>query len=161
MVPNGGRQTFSVHRAHLMADVAGFYRAFGLEPSRELPERHDHVALELEFMAWLIAKTWHAPPGERREVCQDAQARFVEGHLAWWVPAFAGALRRKANGPPPGGGPPSLLAAVADVLCAFVPAERAVLGVDPPTRLAAPQPTEQTDASCEGCGLSGRGVPGS
>jgi len=155
-------QTFPIFRSQQLADVAGFYRAFGLEPSRDRPERHDHVALELEFMAWLLAKQRHAlqaggpEADERAAVCRDAQRRFVQDHLAWWLPAFALALRRKADGlrdardlhEPPR----SALGALGAALAAFVAAERAVLGVDPPVELAGPRPAEDADeGGCGGC----------
>src|SRR5687768_7910262 len=77
-------QTFSVYRAQVIADVAGFYRAFGLEPSRDTPERHDHIALELEFMAWLIFKEDRARESdgaqahENAQVCAEAARRFFQ-----------------------------------------------------------------------------------
>jgi TorA maturation chaperone TorD len=154
-------QTFSVYRSHQLADVAGYYRAFGLEPAKKNPERQDHIVLELEFMAWLIAKTLYASENEQAEntrLCGEAQVSFFEDHLAWWVPAFALALRRKADGigeereltlPPK-----SHLGAVGSFLGAFVPAERAVLGISPPATAAMPSAMEEDSADCEGCSFS-------
>jgi TorA maturation chaperone TorD len=142
-------QTFSVYRAQVIADVAGFYRAFGLEPSRDMPERHDHLALQLEFMAWLIAKAERArQPGpgegtqERVELCEAAARRFFQQHIAWWAPAFAQALRRRSS---------RFYRALADLLAAFVHIERVLLDVPAPRELVAPQRTEDTDANCEQC----------
>ena len=159
------RQTFSVYRSQRLADVAGCYRAFGLQPSCERPERHDHLALELEFMAWLLVKQRHALRGgadavsaEHAAVCRDAQRVFVREHLAWWVPAFALALRRKADGLRDArdlhAPPRSALGAVGATLAAFMAAERAVLGIAPPTELVEPRPDEELEAGCGGCGLA-------
>jgi TorA maturation chaperone TorD len=110
-------------RSQQMADAAGFYRAFGIEPSRSAPERPDHIALELEFMAFLLTKKRLAsegaeavPEGDgRADLCDRTQRDFFRDHLAWWVPAFAAGLRRRARG--------GYLGALAGVLAAWVPAE--------------------------------------
>jgi TorA maturation chaperone TorD len=145
-------QTFSIHRSQRMADVAEYYRAFGLELGRDVPERADHVACELEFLAWAAAKERHARAqsgvewDERAAVCRDAQRDFVAEHFAWWVPAFARALGDRARAVEP---PAPVPAALADVLAALVPAERAVLGVAPPDDLT--QPRNPVSDGCTGC----------
>jgi TorA maturation chaperone TorD len=132
-------------RAQQLADVAGFYRAFGLEPTRGRPERPDHIALELEFMAFLLAKKRLAADADQVVVCAEAEAAFFRDHLAWWVPSFATGLRRKAEG--------GLYTAVAQVLAALMPGERSRYGVPPPRvplRATLIEPPEQ-QAGCAGC----------
>jgi TorA maturation chaperone TorD len=149
-------QTFSVYRSQQLADIAGYYSAFGLQPSRDAPERADHVSLEIEFLAWLLAKERHAlrpdnpDAAEQVEVCRRAQKGFVETHLAWWLPAFAHALKKKTDRSADAAS--GYLGALAGVLAAWIPIERAVLGVEQPTELMAPNPTEQDELSCENCG---------
>ncbi len=157
-------QTFSVHRSHQLADIAGYYRAFGVEPSGQHPERPDHIVLELEFMAWLIGKTLYASEhgdADHVRLCRDAQVSFVRDHFSWWTPAFALALRRKADGIESEGrlsSPPnSYQGSLGAFLAAFVAAERGVLGVSPPTRLAAPAVDEaESGTGCEACPNTGR-----
>jgi TorA maturation chaperone TorD len=149
-------QTFSVYRSQQLADIAGFYRAFGLEPSRDLPERHDHLALELEFMAWLIAKELRAGDDpDKIASCREAQKRFFADHLAWWVPAFALALRRRADRIPGvdriTSPPQSIYGAIAQALASFISMERALLGIAPPTDLMMPQETADSDPACDEC----------
>jgi TorA maturation chaperone TorD len=148
------RQTFAVSRSHALADVAAFYRAFGLRPSPDLPERCDHVSLELELMAWLIAKELHAlddDDDEHAATCRGAQVRFARDHLAWWLPAFARALRRRADGiaveEELGEAPITFFGAVAIALAAFTAAERALLGIVPGQELAQPDAAEHQDGT--------------
>lgn len=151
-------QTFSVYRSQQMADIAGFYRAFGVAVGRDRPERADHIACELEFLAWLVAKERHARTragakwAERADTCRDAQRAFVAEHFAWWVPAFARALGDRSRSLDP---LPPLTAALASALAALVPAERAILGVEPPHEFARPRPDRiESDGDCAGCGSS-------
>jgi TorA maturation chaperone TorD len=140
-------------RSQQLADIAGFYRAFGIEPSSAMPERPDHIALELEFMAFLIMKKRLALAGAEDDthgiewamICTEAARKFFTAHLSWWVPAFAMGLRRKAGS--------GFYAALARVVAAWVPAERARLEVAaarmPVEAVLIERPEEQ--ASCTGC----------
>jgi TorA maturation chaperone TorD len=151
-------QTFSVYRSHTLADVAGFYRAFGLGPSDDTPERADHVSLELEFVAFLIARGRSAPDADRRAICHDAQRRFVREHLCWWVPAFARALHRHSQRVLGGNGS-GFYPALSRALAAFVAVERAALAVDPPTELVQPGPVDPPEEmSCQECAFASAGV---
>jgi TorA maturation chaperone TorD len=142
-------------RSQQMADIAGFYHAFGIEPSHSWPERPDHLSLELEFLAFLLMKRRIAlratDPGsqERAEICEHALRDFVSEHLAWWVPTFAAGLARKA-------GPTGYHAALARVLTTWIPAECRRLGIASVLRPVRPElietPEEQT--GCASCPLN-------
>ncbi len=142
-------------RSQQMADVAGFYRAFGIEPARSSPERPDHLALELEFMAFLLTKKRLARadaetlPGadERADVCDRTQRAFFRDHLAWWVPSFAAGLRRRAGGGYHG--------ALADVLAAWVASECRRLDIPAVIRPVCPDLIERPEeqSGCATCPL--------
>ncbi len=83
-----------------MADIAGFYRAFGLEPSEELKERLDHISIELEFMHFLIYKEAYALEYhglENSQICREAQRNFLKEHLGRWAPFFVRLLSKKVG----------------------------------------------------------------
>lgn len=139
-------------RSQQMADVAGFYRAFGIMPVRQPPERPDSLPLELEFMAFLLMKRRLASQSdagleeeELARLCEDAERAFFRDHLVWWVPAFAAGLRSKAE--------TGIYAALARFLAAWLPAERGRLNVPAPRLPVQPEVSSEPDTSesCEGC----------
>ncbi|MBI2913522.1 MAG: molecular chaperone TorD family protein [Chloroflexi bacterium] len=88
-------------RAQQLADVAGFYRAFGVKIAATFHERPDHVAAELEFMQVLALKEARAlARGERANagICRRAQARFIKEHLGRWLAPYADRLAAANSG---------------------------------------------------------------
>ncbi len=80
------------------ADIAGFYRAFGVDPKGDRP---DHLALELEFLYLLTLKQAVAQgqaDTEHVKLCRSAQRGFVRDHLARWAPHVAGRIAVAARG---------------------------------------------------------------
>jgi TorA maturation chaperone TorD len=149
--------TDAFFRAQQMADVAGFYRAFGLTPAADLSGRPDHVAAELAFLSFVLLKKRLAlaeadddpEAADRASVCEEARQAFFRDHIAWWVPAFATGLRRKAGA--------GLYAAVGRALAALIHVERRTLGVDTPSIPAQPSrddPAEEPGA-CGDCTAKG------
>lgn len=147
------QETFG--RSQQIADVAGFYRAFGIEPMQSSPERPDHLALELEFMAFLLLKKRLAfatadlgpEASEQASVCERAHRDFFRDHLAWWVPAFAAGLRRKATD--------GYHRVLARVLTAWIPAECRRLDISEVLRPVRQEPIEgpEEQSGCAACPL--------
>ncbi len=85
-----------------LADIAGFYRAFGVEvePGSERP---DHIAVELEFMHLLAVKERVAEQSggqaEQAEICREAQRAFLKDHLSRWSGRLRERLAATAEGP--------------------------------------------------------------
>ncbi len=115
-----------------LADIAGFYRAFGLQTGATVRERPDHLATELEFMYLLTLKEAYADSNsmpEQAEICIDAQHKFLQDHLARWIGpflSFVGALIDERLGEDGLQSPYVGLARMAE---AFIQAETSRLGV--------------------------------
>jgi len=135
-----------------LADIAGFYRAFGLELSQQAHERLDHLAVELEFMGYLSLKEAYAL--ERHHdaqgaVVQDAQRKFLNEHLGRWVGAFSSRVQAKL----PGGA----YASLAETLNLVVRWDCQRLGVKPEALRfdATAQRQEPNEERCLPCGPGG------
>jgi len=86
-----------------LADIAGFYRAFGFNVGGKVRERPDHLAVELEFMCLLALKEAYAAQNrivEHAEVSADAQRKFIEDHLGRWIDLFAQSVALNATDGP-------------------------------------------------------------
>jgi len=85
-------------QSHHQADIAAFYRAFGVHPRGDRP---DHLSMELEFCYLLTVREARArESGDREEVsfCRKAERTFVREHLARWAPSIAGRVAFTAGG---------------------------------------------------------------
>lgn len=113
-------------RSACLADIAGFYLAFGLQPATSDAHREDHIGLELEFMSLLNVKEAYAIVEGRRdavEVTRTAQQRFVQDHLGTWLDAWIVQLRLCTPHP--------FYAALGQSLCDLVHAEATRLQASP------------------------------
>jgi TorA maturation chaperone TorD len=85
-----------------IADLSGFYQAFGFGPPPVAANPPDHLGTELEFMSLLHLKTAFALQRRRSEqvrITQAAMAHFVEDHLGRWTEAFEAALHGASAAP--------------------------------------------------------------
>ena len=81
-----------------LADIAGFYHAFGMAVQGE---KADHVAAELEFLAYLLVKEVHAIDQRQpahEAVSRDARIKFLAAHAGTWLPLFAAQIEKVSPG---------------------------------------------------------------
>lgn len=82
-------------KVHNLADIMGFYRAFGVEPRDDRP---DHIAAELEFMHLLTLKEKHAletGQTDKATLCREASEKFLRLHLLTWTDTLLDAMRAR------------------------------------------------------------------
>lgn len=136
-----------------LADIAGTYRAFGLEPLEGGDERVDHAACECEFMSFLTRKEAfelgslqaREDPEEAREslaTVQGAARDFVREHLGRFGRAFATLLMKED--------PDGFHGALGAVLFGFLAHECRRLGVPPgpPSLELRPPVPDDTPMAC-------------
>lgn len=145
-------QAHIFQKTQRLADVAGFYRAFGLEPAADHHDRHDHLSVELEFMQFLCLKEAYAldrdHSHERVTMCRHAQRKFLAEHLGAWAFGFGRRLREKARD--------TLYARLGEMLMSFLANDIRSFGLEP-DETAEPklaEPLEEETAACEECPLA-------
>jgi TorA maturation chaperone TorD len=87
-------------QAQELADIAGFYGAFGLVPAAP-GERPDHITCQLEFLGVVALKEALAVARDESEhaaVCRDAARSFLAEHLGRWLPALVARVAERAPG---------------------------------------------------------------
>lgn len=75
------------------------YNEAGLEVSADFNGTPDHIAVELEFMHFLVVKELGALAGGNLDRAQNfgqKQRAFLERHLAAWVPDFSRSVEEQA-----------------------------------------------------------------
>ena len=108
-------------RVQHLADIMGFYRAFGLEPDKD---RADSLACQLEFMHYLIYKAQRAMEFEDKEkaaICVEAQKKFLAQYLYPGLLKIRGAIMHKNKD--------SFYAQVAQECLKFIASEQGALEV--------------------------------
>lgn len=84
-----GTEYISEHefqRSNYLADISGFYKAFGVEIHSDRP---DSLEALLEFMHYLIYKEINAPSSEKAQICVDAQKKFFNEYAGPMARAIA------------------------------------------------------------------------
>lgn len=132
-----------------LADIAGYYLAFGLRPVDRADERADHVACECEFMdflgrkeAYLLAQ--QAADSEETLAAVRAAARsFLRDHLGRFGRAFATRLVKQGQGS---------FGALGELLLRLLEreAERFRLTLGPATLELRPPATDDVPMACGG-----------
>ncbi len=134
---------------HRLADLGAFYRAFGLVVS-DGGERHDHVAVELEFMAVLTLREAHALEHQLGHdewlLNREAAISFMHDHIGRWTPAFSRRVARAL--------PDSPMRACADLLLAAIENDCRRLELTPGSEDLLLRPVDAVaESMCSGCGL--------
>jgi anaerobic sulfite reductase subunit A len=76
------------------------YRNAGVDKAKEYTEPEDHIAVELQFMAFLCRRTVEAMERDDKEEEKSllqVQQDFINDHLAKWVPALTKDMLETAN----------------------------------------------------------------
>jgi TorA maturation chaperone TorD len=83
----------------ILADIVGFYEAFGFRTTPGSGEKPDHIIAELEFTALLIVMTGEAQSRgdtEAAEIARAALRSFGSDHIGEWILAFASHLEAES-----------------------------------------------------------------
>lgn len=116
-------------KSRQLADISGFYLAWGVELSEEHRTMPDFIGTQAEYMSLLCGKEAHAVDQgweDKAAISADAQSAFLAAHLGRWFEVLADQVVVAAR---PGVG--DLYRNLAVLLKAFVAAELAARQLDP------------------------------
>lgn len=68
----------------IIADLRGFYTAFGFSPSPDTGEKPDHLLAQLEYLAMLLVMSAKGDT-ESRSIALDAIGKLAADHLCDWI----------------------------------------------------------------------------
>jgi TorA maturation chaperone TorD len=138
--------TDTLQQTQRMADIAGFYRAFGVD-SADTGFRPDDLSVELEFMGFLCTKQAYAAEhlgAPRVGQCLRAQRLFLREHLGRWGESAGARVATRAH-------PSSFYALAGRALVDWLRADEELTGAGPIERVDAPMlawpesPDEQSE----------------
>lgn len=89
-----------IQRASDLADISGFYAAFGMAVTGEVSERPDHLSVQAEFLAVICAKALCGLENGDEElvaISQHAQVEFLKAHLGRWLPGLTRRVRESVD----------------------------------------------------------------
>ncbi|ELY56098.1 anaerobic dehydrogenase subunit [Natronococcus amylolyticus DSM 10524] len=142
-----------------LADIRGFYDAFGLDVGEAMPYRGDHVCYLTEFLGHCClreARLRRRGDDEGVATVVDARGSFLEDHLGRWFWRFADEVSARDDG---------FYASLADLLAALVEDELETLSLEPEWVPDDPGVTEWSEdvfgdagRGCGGCGADAAGL---
>ena len=139
-----------IQRASELADVSGFYAAFGMNLAGDFSERPDHVSVEAEFLAVLCAKEAWGLQNDAQELVESvrsAQQAFLKAHLGRWLPSFARRVLACK--------PCDFYTRLSDFADAFVACECRRLGASTGSPYLELRSVDPTDEATQTCGVPG------
>ena len=151
--PAGAVSLNRIPRVARLADLKGVYSAVGLELHGGMRERADHISIELEFMSVMAAKegyTEQQQQTEGLEVVRESAGRFLEDHLAGWLPSMA---RRLVEADPAG-----FYGLLGDFAVKFIRFACQRYGVSPGPALLELRSPEEEDETVQACAAEQPGV---
>lgn len=80
-----------------IADISGFYKAFGLEIIES--ERHDNISVCFEFLSFLLLKEIHASSNnnDKIDIVKDAFKKFFNEYITNFTEKFVKKLNENSN----------------------------------------------------------------
>jgi len=139
-----------IQRASDLADISGFYSAFGMELAGEVSERPDHLSVEAEFMAVLCAKAACGIESEEEELVETvlgAQRQFLKSHLGRWLPAFSRRVQESQ--------PCDFYGGLSDFASAFVTCDCQRIDVSLGSPYLQLRPVDPVQEATQSCGVPG------